>query len=98
MGEALIAGSDIAIMTSDNPRSEDPVTILLQMAAGQSESESLYIESDRRKAIALAVALAEKGDCLLVLGKGHETGQLIAGTKYPFDDRVELSRAIEVLT
>ncbi len=97
MGDALIAGSDIAIMTSDNPRSEDPSAILRQMAGSHTESDSLFIEADRRKAIALAVAMAEKGDCILILGKGHETGQLIEGVKHPFDDRLELSRAIEVL-
>ena len=97
MGEYLIQGSDIAIMTSDNPRSESPGEILRQMVGEYEPSERLYVEEDRRKAIALAVTLAEPGDCIALLGKGHETGQLIAGIKYPFDDREELVRALEVL-
>lgn len=98
MGDALVRGSDVAIMTSDNPRSENPESILKEMAGNHAESEALHLEVDRRKAIALAVAIAEKGDCILVLGKGHETGQLIAGVKHPFDDRIELARAIEMLS
>ena len=97
MGERLIAGSDIAIMTSDNPRSEDPEAILHEMAGSHEASERLFIEVDRRKAIALAVTLAQPGDCIALLGKGHETGQLVGGIKHPFDDRNELARALEVL-
>jgi len=97
MGARLVSGSDIAIMTSDNPRSESPAEILHQMAGEFEPSDRLYIEEDRRKAIALAVTLAEPGDCIALLGKGHETGQLISGVKYPFDDREELVRALEVL-
>ena len=97
MGEYLVRGSDIAIMTSDNPRSESPAEILRQMVGSHEPSDRLYVEEDRRKAIALAVTLAEPGDCIALLGKGHESGQLIAGVKYPFDDRRELERALEVL-
>ena len=95
MGAALIAGSDIAVFTSDNPRSEDPATILLQMVNGGQESDVLVIESDRRGAIAIAVSEAQAGDSIIILGKGHETGQEIAGVKYPFDDRIELAHAIK---
>ncbi|MEJ0014721.1 MAG: hypothetical protein WDN07_04105 [Actinomycetota bacterium] len=55
------------------------------------------VESDRHRAISLAVAQAKVGDCVIVLGKGHERGQEINGVKYPFDDRIELARAIEEL-
>ena len=97
MGESLVRGSDIAIMTSDNPRSEGPEQILSQMVGGFEASDTLFVEVDRRKAIALAVTLAQPGDCIALLGKGHETGQLIAGVKHPFDDREELARALEML-
>lgn len=97
MGSALRSGSDFAIFTSDNPRSEDPLAILAEMVGG-STSDHEIVESDRRKAIASAVAKAEAGDCVIVLGKGHERGQEINGVKYPFDDRIELARAIEELS
>ena len=96
MGEALRAGSDFAVFTSDNPRSEDPLQILAEMV-GKSYGDYQIVESDRRVAIASAVLIAEPGDCVIVLGKGHERGQEINGIKYPFDDRIELARAIEEL-
>ncbi|HEY4898627.1 MAG TPA: cyanophycin synthetase, partial [Candidatus Nanopelagicaceae bacterium] len=97
MGSALRAGSDIAIFTSDNPRSEDPLTILSEMV-GATTGDHEIVESDRRSAIALAVAKAGAGDCVIILGKGHERGQEINGVKYPFDDRIELARVIEELS
>jgi len=96
MGDALRAGSDLAIFTSDNPRSEDPNQILTEMVGTPTGNE--IVEPDRRSAIATAVLEAKPGDCLIVLGKGHERGQEINGVKYPFDDRVELARAIEELS
>ncbi len=96
MGAALRAGADFAIFTSDNPRSEDPLQILSEMV-GQAQSENEFVEPDRRGAIAIAVVEAQPGDCVIVLGKGHERGQEIKGVKYPFDDRVELASAIEGL-
>ena len=97
MGEELLAGSDLAIFTSDNPRSESPEDILKQMVAGLTLKENSCIISDRREAIALAVASALPQDCVVILGKGHETGQEISGKKLAFDDRIELARAIEEL-
>lgn len=96
MGKALLAGSDFAVFTSDNPRSEDPEKILAQMV-GQApvfDEERMAVEVDRRGAIAIAVAEAGEGDCVIILGKGHENGQEINGVKFPFDDRIELARAI----
>ena len=61
-------------------------------------SETVIRETDRRGAIAIAVSEAESGDTVILLGKGHETGQEVAGVKYPFDDRIELARAIEQLS
>jgi len=97
MGRELLAGSDVAIFTSDNPRSENPEKILEEMIGGLTLGESASVTLDRREAIALAVSSALPGDCVVVLGKGHEVGQEIAGKKYPFDDRIELARAIEEL-
>ena len=94
MGSALIDGSDIAIFTSDNPRSENPEEILKDMTRSLSLPQSSLIELDRRTAIARAVELAEPGDCVAILGKGHESGQEINGVKNPFDDRLELAEAI----
>jgi len=98
MGKALVTGSDFAVMTSDNPRSEDPDAILAAMSSGVASSDAFLVESDRRGAIAIAVAEAQPGDVVVILGKGHEVGQEIAGRKSPFDDRIELARAIEQLS
>jgi UDP-N-acetylmuramoyl-L-alanyl-D-glutamate--2,6-diaminopimelate ligase len=91
MGRAAVEGADIAILTSDNPRSEDPLAILAEMAA---EAPGAIVEPDRRVAIELAVARAKPGDTLVVAGKGHETGQEAGGVVTPFDDRVELREAV----
>jgi UDP-N-acetylmuramoyl-L-alanyl-D-glutamate--2,6-diaminopimelate ligase len=95
MGSALLKGSDIAIFTSDNPRSEEPLEILQDMTSGLTLPESSQIISDRDEAIQFAVAQAKTGDTVLILGKGHEVGQEIKGATTPFDDRLQLARAIE---
>jgi UDP-N-acetylmuramoyl-L-alanyl-D-glutamate--2,6-diaminopimelate ligase len=97
MGQELVAGSDVSIFTSDNPRSENPESILKDMVSGLTLGENSSVVVDRREAIALAVANALPGDCVVILGKGHETGQEISGVKHVFDDRIELARAIEEL-
>jgi UDP-N-acetylmuramoyl-L-alanyl-D-glutamate--2,6-diaminopimelate ligase len=91
MGAAAARLSDIAIFTSDNPRSEDPLAILGEMLQGvlavpQTERARVIIEPDRAAAIDLAVSLAGKGDVVLVAGKGHETGQYVGAVVLPFDD------------
>jgi UDP-N-acetylmuramoyl-L-alanyl-D-glutamate--2,6-diaminopimelate ligase len=98
MGKALRNGCDIAIFTSDNPRDEDPGLILKEMTEGIVLDDTAMVIADRREAIATAIATANAGDIVVVLGKGHEIGQEIKGEKYPFDDREELERAIEALT
>ena len=98
MGKALRNGCDIAIFTSDNPRDEDPGLILKEMTEGIVLDDTAMVITDRREAIATAIATANAGDIVVVLGKGHETGQEINGEKFPFDDREELERAIEALT
>jgi UDP-N-acetylmuramoyl-L-alanyl-D-glutamate--2,6-diaminopimelate ligase len=97
MGAALARGSDIAFLTSDNPRSEDPYKIISQMAVGAHgiAGSDVRIEADRATAISMAVDLAEPGDIVLVAGKGHEQGQEIMGEIKPFDDREVLAHAID---
>jgi UDP-N-acetylmuramoyl-L-alanyl-D-glutamate--2,6-diaminopimelate ligase len=95
MGAAAAAGSDFAVFTDDNPRSEDPAAILDAMRAGAPADARVLVEPDRRRAIAAAADLAREGDVLVVAGKGHEQGQEIAGEVFPFDDRDELRAAIE---
>ena len=95
MGRALVEGSDIAIFTSDNPRSESTEKIIDQMTAGLSIAAPSEICEDRAMAISKAVSLAGAGDTVVVLGKGHETGQEISGVVSEFDDRIHLAQAIE---
>ncbi len=95
MGAALLTGSDLAIFTSDNPRSEDPNQIIKEMVSGLSLPSTSVIEVDRKRAIEIAVAAADPGDVVVILGKGHESGQEIAGVKHSFDDRLVLAAAIE---
>ena len=95
MGAALLAGADIAIFTSDNPRSEDPAQIVKGMVSGLTLPATSSIELDRKRAIEIAVAAARPGDIVVILGKGHEPGQEIAGVKHNFDDRLVLAAAIE---
>jgi UDP-N-acetylmuramoyl-L-alanyl-D-glutamate--2,6-diaminopimelate ligase len=87
MGRA-VATADVAVVTSDNPRSEDPAAIIAEVAAGATEG-NVVVEPDRRLAVRAALGTAGPGDVVLVLGKGHEQGQEFAGgVVLPFDDRV----------
>ncbi|WP_426363432.1 UDP-N-acetylmuramoyl-L-alanyl-D-glutamate--2,6-diaminopimelate ligase [Streptomyces sp. E-08] len=99
MGAAAARLADTAVLTSDNPRSEDPLVILSALLAGAAEVPAgergdVLVEPDRAAAIAAAVARARPGDTVLVAGKGHEQGQEIAGVVRPFDDRQVLREAI----
>ena len=89
MGKIAAELSDIAIVTSDNPRSEDPEAIIDDVLAGIDRSLSqIEVEPDRRAAIAMALRQAVPGDIVLIAGKGHEQGQEFeGGRKIPFDDR-----------
>lgn len=90
MGRAGAELSDLAIVTSDNPRSEDPDAIIEQILAGipSEDRGAVEVEPDRRAAIALAIARAAPGDLVVIAGKGHEQGQELAGgRRVPFDDR-----------
>ena len=90
MGRIAAELADRAIVTSDNPRSEDPLAIIGEVLAG---APGLEVEPDRRAAIELAVGAARDGDVVLIAGKGHERGQEIAGVVHPFDDR-EVARDV----
>jgi UDP-N-acetylmuramoyl-L-alanyl-D-glutamate--2,6-diaminopimelate ligase len=88
MGRAGAGLSDLAIVTSDNPRSEDPDAIVAEVVAGVENGSAYEVEPERRAAIALALGRAKPGDTVVIAGKGHEQGQEFAnGRKAPFDDR-----------
>jgi UDP-N-acetylmuramoyl-L-alanyl-D-glutamate--2,6-diaminopimelate ligase len=88
MGRAGAELSDLAIVTSDNPRSEEPAAIVAEVVAGANGGAGVEVEVDRRAAIALALGLARAGDTVVIAGKGHEQGQEFeGGRKIPFDDR-----------
>jgi UDP-N-acetylmuramoyl-L-alanyl-D-glutamate--2,6-diaminopimelate ligase len=104
MGFAAAAGSDIVVVTSDNPRSEDPMAIIEEILpgtrraltgdpGGQSGKERCLVIADRKEAIRRALSLAEEGDCVVIAGKGHETYQILGERTIPFDDR-EVARDI----
>jgi UDP-N-acetylmuramoyl-L-alanyl-D-glutamate--2,6-diaminopimelate ligase len=86
MGRIASNRSDVAIVTSDNPRSEEPEAIIADILTGTA-ANGLEVEPDRRTAIATALALAEEGDVIVIAGKGHEQGQELGGRRLPFDDR-----------
>lgn len=90
--------SDMVILTSDNPRSEDPDQIIADMKAGVDITLTKKVVAivNRREAIRAAVTMAHSGDVVLVAGKGHEKYQEINGVKYPFDDKKELAQALEM--
>jgi UDP-N-acetylmuramoyl-L-alanyl-D-glutamate--2,6-diaminopimelate ligase len=100
MGAAAASLADVAILTSDNPRSEDPLAILAAMLDGvlsvpQAQRARVIVEPDRAAAIGQAVSMAAAGDVIVVAGKGHETGQYVAGRVLPFDDREVTASALE---
>jgi len=90
MGRIAAESSDLCVITSDNPRTEDPIKIVQQVERGARSvaSAEVLIEPDRRKAIELALKNAASGDVVLILGKGHEPHQIVGTARYPFDDRV----------
>ncbi|HYB89002.1 MAG TPA: UDP-N-acetylmuramoyl-L-alanyl-D-glutamate--2,6-diaminopimelate ligase [Streptosporangiaceae bacterium] len=99
MGAASARLADVAILTSDNPRSEDPLAILAEMLAGvltvpEPQRARVIVEPDRAAAIGLAVAMAGKGDVVVVAGKGHERGQYVGAAVIPFDDREVAAAAV----
>ena len=109
MGEAAARVSDVVVITSDNPRTEDPARILADIEPGvrgtglsalvhpAAGERGYLIEADRPAAIALAIRLARPGDLVVVAGKGHEDYQIIGTEKRHLDDREEVRRALETL-
>ena len=102
MGAAAASMADVAILTSDNPRSEDPLAILGAMLDGvlsvsEGERARVVVEPDRAAAISYAVSMASVGDVIVVAGKGHETGQYVGGQVLPFDDRAVTAAAVRSL-
>ena len=111
MGEVAGRHSDLAILTSDNPRTEDPLAILDEVERGLKSlhlkewdreemklwrSKKGYLRvPDRREAIRVAIRLALPSDTVLIAGKGHEDYQIVGKKKFPFDDRVEAKKALE---
>ena len=87
MGGVCRRLADRLVVTSDNPRSEDPDKIIAAILGGIENLEGVYVEADRKAAIRYALREAEKADVVIIAGKGHETTQEIKGVKYPFDDR-----------
>jgi UDP-N-acetylmuramoyl-L-alanyl-D-glutamate--2,6-diaminopimelate ligase len=95
MGDAVGRGADYAIISNDNPRSEDPEAIAKAIEPGLAAHDIPYETIlDRARAIERAVTLAEPGDVVLVAGKGHEPYQILGDVRRRFDDRVELRRAL----
>lgn len=97
MGEVVARTADLAIVTSDNPRTEDPAAIIRDVEAGMAGARYEAIV-DRREAIHRAVSLLRSGDCLLLAGKGHETHQVIGTKALPFDERAIVADAFEERT
>jgi UDP-N-acetylmuramoyl-L-alanyl-D-glutamate--2,6-diaminopimelate ligase len=109
MGETAARGADLVVVTSDNPRTEDPAAIIADILPGleragmrrltpdalrSGEARGFVVEPDRRAAIALAAEAAREGDAILVAGKGHEDHQIVGGERLPFSDRDEARRAL----
>jgi UDP-N-acetylmuramoyl-L-alanyl-D-glutamate--2,6-diaminopimelate ligase len=95
MGRAAGEGSDLVVLTSDNPRREEPMAIIEEALVGVKETETTCIvEEDRAAAIAIAIRTARAGDIVLIAGKGHEKVQILKDRTVPFDD---VAVAAEVL-
>jgi UDP-N-acetylmuramoyl-L-alanyl-D-glutamate--2,6-diaminopimelate ligase len=94
MGWAASSVADVVVVTSDNPRSEDPDAIIAAVVEGATGGAQVLVEPDRRAAISTAFTRASAGDVVVIAGKGHEQGQIVGSTVLPFDDR---SVAVELL-
>ena len=95
MGDIAARLSDVAVVTSDNPRSEDPETIIEEIVAGISRRDSkIIVDSDRKSAIAKALETAQRGDVVVLAGKGQETYQILASGKIHFDEREVVAKIL----
>jgi UDP-N-acetylmuramoyl-L-alanyl-D-glutamate--2,6-diaminopimelate ligase len=98
MGAAAAAWSDLAIVTSDNPRGEDPVAIIEAVLSGVDDRAKVIVEAERRRAIEAALERADPGDVVLLAGKGHESEIEMGDDRIAFDDRVEAQAAARRLS
>lgn len=96
MAKAAERNSDVVIVTSDNPRTEDPKQVISDILQGFEDAESVIITPDRSLAIAQAVGMAKEGDIVLIAGKGHEDYMILGTEKIHFDDREEVKKHLEV--
>jgi UDP-N-acetylmuramoyl-L-alanyl-D-glutamate--2,6-diaminopimelate ligase len=94
MGRAASVGADLLVATSDNPRTEDPETIVAQMLAGALGGAEILRICDRRAAIHVAITAASAGDTVLLAGKGHEDYQIVGASSLHLDDREEARAAL----
>jgi UDP-N-acetylmuramoyl-L-alanyl-D-glutamate--2,6-diaminopimelate ligase len=97
MGRIATRLADYSVITSDNPRTEDPMAIIAQILEGVVPDATCHVEVDRRKAIFHAIAVAKPDDFVLIAGKGHETYQIVGTEKRPFDDREVAREALRQL-
>ena len=96
MGKVAEELAELVILTSDNPRFEEPMAIIEDILAGIKDKSKVIVEEDRRRAIEIAIGLAKEGDVVVVAGKGHEDYQEIKGVKYPFKDSQVVKEALSV--
>jgi len=95
MGEIAEARADLVVVTSDNPRTENPQEIIAHILSGIKRMKTIEVEPDRARAIRIAIGMAEADDIVIVAGKGHENYQLVMNQVFPFDDKVEVRKALE---
>jgi UDP-N-acetylmuramoyl-L-alanyl-D-glutamate--2,6-diaminopimelate ligase len=98
MGDVAETLADVVVVTSDNPRSEDPTSILDDILDGMRHPDRATVLADRQEAIDAAVGEADRGDLVLIAGKGHETYQIVGDETFDFDDREAALRALGVLS
>jgi UDP-N-acetylmuramoyl-L-alanyl-D-glutamate--2,6-diaminopimelate ligase len=102
MGEVAVKGSDFVVVSSDNPRSEDPLAIISEVEvglrrAGGIEGKNYQVIADRREAIRYALEMSSPGDTVLLAGKGHEAYQIIGSQSFPFDERAVARELLDEL-
>lgn len=98
MGRIAEELADLVIVTSDNPRSEDPKQVIADILAGIKNTSNIIVEADRRSAIQISVQKARKNDIIVIAGKGHEDYQILKDKTIYFDDREEIKKALETIT
>jgi UDP-N-acetylmuramyl tripeptide synthase len=102
MGEVAVKGADFVVVSSDNPRSEDPLAIISEVEvglrrAGGIEGRNYQVIADRREAVRYALKMASAGDTVLLAGKGHEAYQIIGNQSFPFDERAVARELLDEL-